>query len=174
MEATLRSAMGTPGRRPGIPPLHRAIAGFLGLVLLVTGCATVPATVPAAGPLAKAGHRTGEQIAADGAACEASARQAEDSRILRAALGSGLLAGGLVMLYGASQGAWVGLWSGAGSADGAWIGAAVGAGVGLIIGTVAGVVKAREAQSRYDSTYESCMSERARPAEPARPDGGAA
>ena len=50
----------------------------------------------------------------------------------------------------------------------------MGAGVGLIVGTVAGVAKAREAQGRYESAYENCLSERGRPAEPARPDGGAA
>ena len=169
MEATLRSVMGTPLRCPGIPALHRSMAGLLGLVLLVTGCATVPA-----GPIAQEGQRTAEQIAAERAACEPSARQAEGSRVLRAALGSGLLAGGLVMLYGAGEGAFWGAVSGGGRSDGAWIGAAVGAGVGLIIGTVAGVAKAREAQGRYESAYENCLSERARPAPPARPDGGAA
>ncbi len=169
MEARLQGAMGRPLQGPGMPAVNRSMAGLVGLVLLVTGCATVPAA-----PIAHGGQRPAEQIAADRSACETSARQAEDSRVLRAALGQGLLAGGLVMLYGASQGAWVGLWSGAGAADGAWIGAAVGAGVGLIIGTVAGVANAREAQGRYESAYETCLGERARPAEPARPDGGAA
>ena len=50
----------------------------------------------------------------------------------------------------------------------------MGAGIGLIVGTVAGVAKAREAQSRYENAYENCLSERAQPAAPARPDGGAA
>ena len=103
MEVTLRSAMGTPLRRPGMSALHRSMAGLLGLVLLVTGCATVPA-----GPIVQEGQRTAEQIAADRAACEASSHQADDSRVLRAALGSGLLAVGLVMLYGAGQGAFWG------------------------------------------------------------------
>jgi len=169
METRRRGAMGQPLRCPEIPALHRAIAGLLGLVLLVTGCATVPA-----GPIAQEGQRTAEQIAAERAACEPSARQAEDSRVLRAALGSGLLAGGLVMLYGAGEGAFWGAVSGGGRSDGAWIGAAVGAGVGLIIGTVAGIAKAREAQGRYESAHENCLSERARPAPPATPDGGAA
>lgn len=169
MEATLLGAMGKPLRCPGIPALHRSMAGLLGLVLLVTGCATVPA-----GPIAQEGQRTAEQLAADRAACEASSHQADDSRVLRAALGTGLLAGGLVMLYGAGEGAFWGAISGGGRSDGAWIGAAGGAGVGLIIDTVAGVAKAREAQGRYESAHENCLSERARPAPPARPDGGAA
>ena len=169
METRRRGAMGQPLRCSATPTLHRAIAGLLGLVLLVTGCATVPA-----GPIAQESQRTAEQIAADRAACEASSHQADDSRVLRAALGTGLLAGGLVMLYGAGEGAFWGAISGGGRSDGAWIGAAVGAGIGLIIGTVAGVVKAREAQGRYESAYENCLGERARPAVPPRPDGGAA
>ena len=169
MEVTLRNAMGKPLRCPEMPALHRSMAGPLGLVFLVTGCATVPA-----GPIAQEGQRAAEQIAAARAACEASSHQADDSRVLRAALGTGLLAGGLVMLYGAGEGAFWGVVSGGSRSDGAWIGAAVGAGVGLIIGTVAGVAKAREALGRYESAYENCLSERARPAEPPRPDGGAA
>lgn len=169
METTLRGAMGKPLRCREMSSLHRSMVGLLCLVLLVTGCATVPA-----GPMAQESQRTAEQIAADRAACEASARQAEDSRVLRAALGSGLLAGGLVMLYGAGEGAFWGAISGGSRSEGAWIGAAVGAGVGLIVGTVAGVAKAREAQGRYESAYENCLSERARPAPPARPEGGAA
>ncbi|MBI3108817.1 MAG: hypothetical protein HYY95_25145 [Candidatus Rokubacteria bacterium] len=55
------------------------MARLLGMVLLVTGCATVPAR-----PIAQESQRTAEQIAADRAVCEASARHAEDSRVLRA------------------------------------------------------------------------------------------
>ncbi len=169
MQPRQRGTMSQSLRRPAIPTVHRATVALLGLVLLVTGCATVPA-----GPGAGEPQRTAEQLAADRAGCEASARQAEDSRVLRAALGSGLLAGGLVMIYGAGEGASWGAISGGSRAEGAWIGAAMGAGVGLIIGTVAGVAKAREALGRYESAYAACLSERAPPAAPATPDGGAA
>ena len=140
--------VGLGGATPS--PGVRSATVLLLVALTVAGCAT--------GHPRSTSRLDDQPAAAERAAdCHAQARAHEDSAVFRAALGTGLLAGGLMVVYGAAEGATWGALTGGGRGNGAWIGAAVGAGVGLIVGTVAGIERAREARSRYLVAVADCL-----------------
>jgi hypothetical protein len=139
----------------------KGMAGFLVLLLLVSGCATARPTPSLASVTA-----ADQQPALDHAACEQSARATEESGVYRAALAYGALGTGLIMLHTATLGATWGARTGS-VAEGAWIGAAVGAGIGIIVGLVEGVGRARGARARYLASYEICLRERGQASQPA-------
>jgi hypothetical protein len=93
--------------------------------------------------------------------------------VFRAALGQGALGTGLLMLYGAAEGAAWGAITGGSRADGAWIGAAGGAGLGLVVGLVNGVETARAARSRYLEACQRCLPESQTPSHSAEACAGA-
>ena len=125
----------------GVEEMFRFIAGLLVVAQIIAGCATVKPS-PA--------H----------AECSAAAAQATDSKALKEGVVTGGIVGFYLALVGASEGASVGFWTHGSAGDGAWIGAAVGAGIGTIVGLVVGIKKGVEQHRRYQSAYESCLTER--------------
>ena len=136
----------------GVEEMFRFIAGLLVVAQIITGCATVKPS-PAQG-------QTREKMAQDRAECSAAAAQATDSKALKEGVVTGGIVGFYLALVGASEGASVGFWTHGSAGDGAWIGAAVGAGIGTIVGLVVGIKKGVEQHRRYQSAYESCLTER--------------
>ena len=131
----------------------RTLCSFVLLISFV-GCATVP-TGPSVMALPGSG-KSFEQFQADDAICRQWAAQqigqspqdtANQNTVTGAALGT---------IIGAGLGAAIGEASGHPGT-----GAAIGAGSGLLVGTASGAstgqVYGREAQRRYDITYQQCM-----------------
>lgn len=132
----------------------RQVVVTLLVAVVAGGCATLP-TGPSVMVLPGAG-KPFEQFQADDAECRQWAARsvgadpdtaAKQSTISGAAIGTAL---------GAAAGAAIGAAAGSPGR-----GAAVGAGVGLLggsaVGADAGRVHARDAQRRYDNTYQQCM-----------------
>jgi hypothetical protein len=138
---------GDRGTRPG-----RLIAKLLVLAVLTGACAT-----PRIAPVPDGHGRAEPELSRRYETCTEEARKAESSRAFRAAIGAGALAGALMMLYGAAEGAWWGVVTGGSRSEGAWIGAAAGAGIGLVVGIAGGVEKARQAGARYAAAVERCL-----------------
>ncbi len=136
-------------------PVSRPLAGFLLLLLLVNGCASVSdvKTSPAQG-------QTKERVAQDQADCEKAASAATEPGALGKAAGYGILAVGLGALYGASEGVYWGALTRGNAGEAAWIGAAVGGGVGAVVGLVAGIKKGLEEHRQLRGAYEGCLKER--------------
>lgn len=131
----------------------RWIAGALVMLLLVSGCVTVPSG-PSVTVMPGSG-KSFEQFQSDDAACRQWAEQQSGDAATSA--NQSTAAGAVIgTVIGAGLGAAIG--SAAGNPG---AGAAIGAGGGLLGGTAvganAGAYSAATVQRRYDAAYQQCM-----------------
>jgi hypothetical protein len=132
---------------------RRSLVSFL-LLLMLTGCATVP-TGPSVMVLPAPG-KSFEEFQAEDANCKRWASQ-QSGLSAQETVNQNTVSGAVVgTVVGAGLGAAIGAISG-----NPGMGAAVGAGSGLLGGTVSGASAGQgyawEAQRRYDIAYQQCM-----------------
>jgi hypothetical protein len=132
-----------------------ALAGCLAVVLVATGCASLP-TGPSVTVLPGTG-RPFDQFQADDASCRGFASQQIGGTTTTQAGADNVASGAAVgTLLGAAAGAAIGAVAG-----NPGLGAAAGAGFGLFSGTAVGSGNAQVAQvsvqRRYDAAYVQCM-----------------
>jgi hypothetical protein len=124
------------------------------LAMFLAGCATMP---PGPSVMAMPGSgKSFEQFQADDAVCRQWSEQQIGQSPQERANQNTAAGAAIGTVAGATLGAIIGS-----TAGHAGTGAAIGAGSGLLLGTAsganAGQVSAREAQRRYDISYQQCM-----------------
>jgi hypothetical protein len=132
----------------------KSAAGILSVLLMLSGCATMP---PGPSVLVMPGNgKSFEAFQADDSTCRQWAQNQagwDANQTVNQNLAGGAIAGGAL---GAASGALIGAASGNAGA-----GAAIGAGAGLLGGAALGSTQAYgaggEVQRRYDNSYQQCM-----------------
>lgn len=123
---------------------------FLGLLLIVGGCATPPPSGPGVLVLPGSG-KTFDQFRFDDHECRAYAQTQTGLTPEKAASDSGVKSAVVGTAIGTVAGAAIGGHSGAG------VGAGVGLATGALVGADAAQASGRTVQQRYDFGYQQCM-----------------
>ena len=132
----------------------KCAAGILSIVVMLSGCATIP---PGPSVMVLPGNgKPFEAFQADDSVCRQWAQNQTEwnaNQTVNKDLAGGTIAGGAL---GAAAGALIGAASG-----NVGPGAAIGAGAGLLggaaLGSAQGYGAGREVQRRYDNAYQQCM-----------------